>query len=85
MAMLTLAQRDKLDLDKDVNAYLTSWKLPSNEFTSKTNVTLPELLNHTGVYASRASPAMSREVRCQRSRRCWTASSRPTHPLSMST
>jgi CubicO group peptidase (beta-lactamase class C family) len=48
MAMLTLAQRGKLDLDKDVNAYLTSWKLPSNEFTSKTKVTLRELLNHTG-------------------------------------
>jgi len=48
MAMLTLAQRGKLDLDKDVNAYLTSWKLPSNEFTNKTKVTLRELLNHTG-------------------------------------
>jgi CubicO group peptidase (beta-lactamase class C family) len=47
MAMLTLVQRGKLDLDADINAYLTSWKLPSNEFTSKTKVTLRELLNHT--------------------------------------
>jgi len=47
MAMLTLVQRGRLDLDADVNAYLISWKLPSNEFTSKTKVTLRELLNHT--------------------------------------
>jgi CubicO group peptidase (beta-lactamase class C family) len=46
-AILHLVGQGKLDLDKDVNAYLKSWKLPSNAFTDKVHVTLRELLNHT--------------------------------------
>ena len=36
-----------LDLDTDVNRYLTSWQLPDNEFTSNEKVTLRRILNHT--------------------------------------
>lgn len=37
-----------LALDRDVNAYLTSWKVPENELTAKKKVTLAMLLNHSG-------------------------------------
>jgi hypothetical protein len=46
MAMLTLVQQGKVDLDKDVNVYLKGWKLPDNEFTRKSPVTLRQLLHH---------------------------------------
>lgn len=47
MAILHLVQSGKLDLDTDVNQYLTSWKIPPNQFTEKRAVTLRELLTHT--------------------------------------
>jgi CubicO group peptidase (beta-lactamase class C family) len=37
-----------LTLDRDVNTYLKSWKLPENELTAKRKVTLAMLLNHSG-------------------------------------
>jgi CubicO group peptidase (beta-lactamase class C family) len=36
-----------LDLDRDVNAYLKSWKVPENEFTRTEKVTTRRLLSHT--------------------------------------
>jgi CubicO group peptidase (beta-lactamase class C family) len=48
MAALKLVQDRRLDLDADVNSVLASWKLPGNEFTAKTKVTLRRLLSHTG-------------------------------------
>ena len=47
MAVLHLVQTGKLNLDTDVNQYLKSWKVPANEFTEKTKITLRELLSHT--------------------------------------
>jgi CubicO group peptidase (beta-lactamase class C family) len=47
-AVLALASLGQVSLDKDVNKYLTSWKLPANEFTAKQKVTLTHLLSHTG-------------------------------------
>ena len=47
-AALALVSRGKLSLDQDINTYLTSWKLPDNEFTAKQKVTLTHLLSHTG-------------------------------------
>jgi CubicO group peptidase (beta-lactamase class C family) len=38
----------RLSLDEDVNEYLTSWRLPDNEFTAKKKVTIAHLLSHTG-------------------------------------
>lgn len=40
--------KGKIDLDKNVNTYLKSWKLPENKFTKEKNVTLKDLLSHTG-------------------------------------
>lgn len=40
--------KGKIDLDKNVNTYLTSWKLPDNQFTKDQKVTLKHLLSHTG-------------------------------------
>jgi CubicO group peptidase (beta-lactamase class C family) len=47
LAVLHLVQSGKLDLDTDVNRHLKTWKVPDNEFTAKTKVTLRELLTHT--------------------------------------
>lgn len=45
-AMLRLVQKGTLSLDTDVNRYLTSWKLPENEFTKQAPVTLRRLATH---------------------------------------
>jgi len=47
LAVLHLVQSGQIDLDKDVNQYLKSWKVPANSFTDQTKVTLRELLSHT--------------------------------------
>jgi len=44
--VLHLVERGQLDLDKDVNSYLKSWKIPDNEFTRGQKVTLRRLLTH---------------------------------------
>jgi CubicO group peptidase (beta-lactamase class C family) len=44
---LRLVERGVLDLDRNVNDYLVSWKLPENELTAGTHVTLEMLLSHT--------------------------------------
>lgn len=45
--IMILVQQGKLSLDKDVNDYLISWKLPDNDFTKDNKVTLRKLLSHT--------------------------------------
>jgi len=42
-----MVEEGKLSLDEDVNTYLSSWKLPENEFTANEKVTLRRILNHT--------------------------------------
>ena len=42
-----LAEAGTIRLDSSVNKYLTSWKLPENEFTEKEKVTTRRILNHT--------------------------------------
>jgi CubicO group peptidase (beta-lactamase class C family) len=44
---LKLVQDGVLDLDRNVNDYLKSWKVPDNEFTRKEKVTLRRLLSHS--------------------------------------
>ena len=46
ICVLRLAQYGELDLHKDVNEYLTSWKIPYSEFTNAKKVTLANLLAH---------------------------------------
>ena len=47
LSALRLVQEDKVDLDKNVNTYLTSWKIPSSDFSKQQAVTLRHLLTHT--------------------------------------
>lgn len=47
LAVLNLVQSGKLDLDADVNQYLKTWKVPTNEFTQQAKVTLRGLLTHS--------------------------------------
>lgn len=47
LAALTFVEEGLLDLDRDVNHYLKSWKVPENEFTVDEKVTLRRLLSHT--------------------------------------
>src|ERR1700693_4242634 len=47
MAALHLVEEGKLSLDKDINVYLKSWKLPSDPANAEKPITLRELLTHT--------------------------------------
>lgn len=47
VAAMRLVQDGRLDLDRDVNQDLTSWKVPDNRFTAGAKVTLRRLLSHT--------------------------------------
>lgn len=47
LGVLRLAEAGKVDLDADVNGYLKAWKVPENEFTASTKVSLRALLSHT--------------------------------------
>ncbi|HXJ93985.1 MAG TPA: serine hydrolase [Terriglobia bacterium] len=46
-AALHLVEEGKLDLDRNVNDYLKSWKVPDNEFTKEQKVTLRRILSHS--------------------------------------
>jgi len=51
LCVLRLAQDGIIDLYRDVNEYLTSWKISDNEFTAKKKITLANLLAHqAGLY-----------------------------------
>ena len=47
VATLHYADMDLIDLDRNVNELLISWKIPENEFTAREDVTLQRLLSHT--------------------------------------
>ncbi|MBW1298999.1 serine hydrolase [Aquimarina litoralis] len=48
---LRLVEKNKLNLDENINSYLKSWKVPENEFTKEKKVTIKNLLNHSaGIY-----------------------------------
>lgn len=47
LAAMRLAQERRLDLDANVNQYLTSWKLPENDLTKATPVNMRHLMSHT--------------------------------------
>lgn len=48
MGALKLAQEGKLDITKNVNEFLSSWKLPENDHTDGNPVTLSHLMSHSG-------------------------------------
>ena len=47
MGALRLVQEGRLSLDEDVNAKLTSWKVPSNGLTARRPVTLRHIMGHS--------------------------------------
>ncbi len=47
MAAIREVERGKLALDRNINDFLKSWKLPENDWTRKKPVTLAMLLSHT--------------------------------------
>jgi hypothetical protein len=47
LAALRLVDRGVLDLDRDVNDYLTAWRVPENDFKRDHPVTLRQLLSMT--------------------------------------
>jgi CubicO group peptidase (beta-lactamase class C family) len=44
---LYLVEHGKLSLDEDLNQKLVSWKIPENEFTKDSKVTLRRIMSHT--------------------------------------
>lgn len=44
---LKLQEEGYLDIDTDVNQYLTSWKVPQNQYTEQQVVTLRRIMSHT--------------------------------------
>lgn len=61
MGLLTLVDEGLIDLDQDVNDLLTSWKVPTNELTAETPVTLRGLLSHTAGTTVHGFPGYSRD------------------------
>ncbi len=60
MAVLDMVEDGTLDLDTDINEYLTSWKLADNEFTVDEKVTLRRILNHSAGTTVWGFPGYSR-------------------------
>lgn len=56
MAVLRLVQEGKLSLDADVNAALTTWKIPGRPAAPHATVTLRELLTHTAGFTVHGFP-----------------------------
>lgn len=54
--ILRLVDEGKLDLDTDVNDYLTRWKIPESQFTKDEKVTLRRLLSHTSGLSQHGFP-----------------------------
>jgi hypothetical protein len=42
-----MAEDGLLDIDEDINAYLTSWTLPASEFSETEKVTIRRITNHS--------------------------------------
>jgi CubicO group peptidase (beta-lactamase class C family) len=60
VAVMRLAQEGTLDLDEDVNAHLTSWKVPDNG-SWQPRVTLRHLLSHTAGTTVHGFPGYRRD------------------------
>jgi CubicO group peptidase (beta-lactamase class C family) len=61
LAALQRVDAGTLDLDRNVNDYLKSWKLPDNEFTLVHKVTIRNILNHTAGLTVWGFPGYSRD------------------------
>ena len=63
LAALKRVDAGTLDLDRNVNGYLKSWKLPDNEFTVTHKVTIRNILNHTAGVTVWGFPGYSRDTK----------------------
>jgi CubicO group peptidase (beta-lactamase class C family) len=63
LAALQRVDAGTLDLDRNVNEYLRSWKLPDNEFTVVHKVTVRNILNHTAGLTVWGFPGYSRDTK----------------------
>jgi CubicO group peptidase (beta-lactamase class C family) len=61
LAVLKRVDAGSLDLDRNVNDYLKSWKLPDNEFTAVHKVTVRNILNHSAGLTVWGFPGYSRD------------------------
>ena len=57
---LQLAENGKINLDSNVNDYLTSWKLPENGFTEEEKATTRRLMTHSAGLTVHGFPGYSR-------------------------
>lgn len=62
LGALSLVERGKLILDEDVNVKLAAWKVPDNEFTANSKVTLRRLLSHTAGLTVHGFPGYATDV-----------------------
>ena len=60
--MLTLVEEGVLDLDRDVNTWLTSWHVPANDLLLEEPVTLRRLVTHTAGMTVHGFPGYARGV-----------------------
>jgi CubicO group peptidase (beta-lactamase class C family) len=63
VAALRLVDTGTLDLNRNVNDYLKSWRLPDNEFTAIHKVTVRNILNHTAGLTVWGFPGYSRDAK----------------------
>jgi CubicO group peptidase (beta-lactamase class C family) len=78
LALLRLADTDKVDLRADVNEYLTTWNVPESSLPRHAPVTLRALLSHSAGITGQGFPATRRMQRCQPFDRSSTAHHRLT-------
>jgi CubicO group peptidase (beta-lactamase class C family) len=55
-AVLHYVEEGKIDLDRNVNDYLKSWKVPDNDFTRDQKVTLRRILSHSAGFTVHGFP-----------------------------
>ena len=63
LAALKRVDAGTLDLDRNVNDYLKSWKLPDNEFMAVHKVTVRNILNHTAGLTVWGFPGYARDAK----------------------
>jgi len=60
VGVIKLAQEGKIDLDTDINQYLTSWKFPYDTVSKNKPITLGALLSHTAGLTIHGFPGYAR-------------------------
>lgn len=60
VGVIKLAQEGKLDLDTDINQYLTSWKFPYDTVSKNKAITVSALLSHTAGLTIHGFPGYAR-------------------------